>query len=98
MIQIRITGEAVQDSVEGINFYEAHEAGAGDYFASCLKGDIAGVRATGGIHRETLGFHRALSRVFPYAIYYRHTGKQVAIIAVIDTRRDPEWIRNRLKR
>lgn len=37
-----------------------------------------------------------LSRVFPYAIYNRFSKDIVAIIAVVDTRRDPKWIQTRL--
>lgn len=97
MIHIRITEEARQDLVDGYAFYELQESGAGEYFASCLRGDIASLRITAGIHRANLGFHRMLSRVFPYAIFYHFSENVVAVIAVIDTRRDPKWIRNRLK-
>lgn len=98
MIQIRITEEVRQDLTEGFAFYELQESGAGDYFASSLKSDVASLRITAGIHREISGFHRMLSRVFPDAIYYRFSENIVAIIEVIDTRRDPKWIRNRLNR
>ena len=98
MIHIRITEEARQDLVEGYAFYELQESGAGEYSASCLKGDIASLHITAGIHRASLSFQRMFSRVFPYAIFYHFSENVVAIIAVIDTRRDPKWIRNRLKR
>ncbi len=97
MIRITITEEALRDLADGYSFYEIQEPGAGEYFASCLKGDIAGLRITAGIHRKAKGYHRLLSRVFPYAIYYRFAEESVAIVAVIDCRRDPQWIRSRLE-
>lgn len=96
MIQIRTTEEARDDLGEAFKFYEIQEPGAGEYFASCLKADIASQRITAGIHRKASGFHRMLSRVFPYAIYYRFFDDTVVIVAVIDTRRNPKWIRKRL--
>ena len=70
MILIRIADEALDDLDEGFWFYESQEAGLGDHFASCLRGDIEGLRIHGGIHRVQHGdYHRLLSRVFPYAIY-----------------------------
>lgn len=98
MIRIRITVEARQDLDEGYAFYELQDPGAGEYFATCLKADISGLVVTAGIHRQWQGFHKALSKVFPYAIYYRFSGQAVVVIAVIDTRRDPDWIRNRLNK
>lgn len=96
MIRIRTTPEARQDLNDGYVFYERQDPGAGEYFAACLKADITGLKVTAGIHRQWQGFHKALSKVFPHAIYYRFSGQEVIVIAVIDTRRDPDWIRNRL--
>jgi len=41
MIQILISDDALEDLADGFWFYEAQEPGIGDYFASCLRGDIA---------------------------------------------------------
>ncbi len=97
MNRIKITIEARQDLNEGHAFYEIQERGAGAYFAACLKTDIASLMITAGIHRQLQGYHRVLSRIFPYAIYYRFSDQVVSIIALIDTRRAPIWIRNRLE-
>ena len=51
MIAIRLADEAHDDLGEGFRFYESHEAGLGDYFASCLRGDIEGLRLSADIHR-----------------------------------------------
>ncbi len=97
MITLRISEEALQDLNDGFLFYEAQQAGLGDYFASCLRADIEGLRVYAGIHRVVYrDYHRLLSRVFPFGIFYTME-KDVAVVwAVIDLRRDPEWIRQRL--
>jgi plasmid stabilization system protein ParE len=97
MIQIRISDDAFADLDDGYWFYELQEAGLGDYFASSLRADIEGLRVAAGIHRRGYrDYHRLLSRVFPYAIYYTFTENQAVVWAVIDCRRDPEWIQRHL--
>ena len=35
---------------------------------------------------------RALTRRFPYAVYYRIVGNEVVVLGILHTRRDPcEW-------
>jgi hypothetical protein len=38
-----------------------------------------------------------LATKFPYAIYYRVVSRVVHVEAVLDCRRNPDWIENRLK-
>lgn len=97
MIQIRLSKGALADLNEGFWFYEQQVVGLGDYFASALRSDIEGVRLTAGIHRrDYLDYHRLLSRIFPYAIYYTFESDEIVVWAVIDCRRDPQWIRAHL--
>jgi hypothetical protein len=42
------------------------------------------------------GYHRALSQRFPFSIYYDIKGETLTIVAVLDARQDPLWIRQRL--
>ena len=51
MIPIRISEDAIEDLKDGYLFYEAQQRGLGDYFASCLRSDIEGLRLYAGIHR-----------------------------------------------
>jgi hypothetical protein len=44
-----------------------------------------------------VGFHRLLSKRFPFAIYYERRADEVLIHAVLDCRRNPAWIRRRLR-
>ena len=93
MIKVRIAPEALDDLNEGFWFYEAQEAGLGDYFSSCIQGDIEGLKVSGGVHRLLKKkYRRVLSRVFPYAIYYTFSDETAVVWAVIDCRRNPDWI------
>ena len=42
------------------------------------------------------GCHRLLAKRFPFAVYYRIQDKVILVYAILDCRRDPAWIRNRL--
>lgn len=97
MICIRISEDALQDLRDGYVFYETQERGLGDYFATCLRADIESLKIYGGIHRVVYrDYHRLLSRVFPYGVFYTLEDKVTTVWAVIDLRRDPEWIRRKL--
>lgn len=94
MKKIRISSDALSDLNEGFLFYEQQDAGLGDYFTSCLRSDIEELRLTGGVHRIVhRQFQRSLSRVFPYGIFYTTDEDVVTVYAVVDLRRDPEFLR-----
>ena len=98
MKRIRISSDALSDLNEGFVFYEQHEQGLGDYFTSSLRSDIEELKVTGGTHRVVYqDFHRSLSRIFPYGIFYRVDEEFVVVFAVVDLRRDPEFIRRHLE-
>ena len=99
MISVGISDEALEDLSDGYRFYERQEPGLGEYFSSHLKADIEGLKVTGGIHRKAYrNLHRLLSKTFPWAVFYIHSETRVTVIAVIDCRRDPKWIREHLDR
>ena len=98
MIHIRISEDAVADLSEGFQFYESQAAGLGDYFLSHLRADIEGLKVTGGMHRIVYNdYHRLLSRVFPYAIFYTMDEDRATVWAVVDCRRNPEWIETHVR-
>ncbi len=97
MIQVRISDEALGDLSEGYWFYEAQDPGLGDYFADSLRKDINELKSTAGIHRIVYqDYHRHLSKVFPYGVYYTLEDEVAVVWAVIELRRDPKWIREKL--
>ena len=97
MIQVRISSDALDDLEDGFRFYELHESGLGDYFLSQLRADIDGLKITSGIHRKPhRHLHRLLSRRLPYAIFYEFEDSYALVVAVVDCRRDPDWISEHL--
>ena len=99
MTRVRISGDALADLKDGHWFYEAQEIGLGDYFTSCLRADIEGLRVSAGIHPIVYrDYLRLLSRVFPYGVFYTMDDEGAVVWAVVDLRRDPAWIRDHLSR
>jgi len=96
-VKIEILDEAEEDLIEGFRFYERVETGVGSYFLDCLFADIDLLLEFSGIHPIVFGYHRSLSRRFPFAIYYDVAGDLIRVHAVLDCRRNPSWIRKRLK-
>lgn len=90
--------DAVQDDlIEGFRFYETRQAGVGSYFLDCLFSDIDCLLLFAGIHQVVYGYHRSLSKRFPFAIYYDVRDESIRVHAVLDCRRNPLWIRRRLQ-
>jgi plasmid stabilization system protein ParE len=96
-MKIQILDEAEQDLVDGFRFYDVQDAGLGDYFLDSLFSDIDALQLYAGMHPKHHGYHRLLSRRFPFAIYYRVARRTVRVHAVLDCRRDPAWTENRLR-
>jgi plasmid stabilization system protein ParE len=96
-VRIQILGDAQQDLIEGYHFYEKQASGLWPYFLDCLFSDIDSLQLHAGVHQVVFGNHRCLSKRFPFAIYYTVEGDLVRIQAVLDCRRNPTWIRKRLR-
>jgi len=95
-MKVQIHDEAMADLVEGARFYEMQSEGLGDYFLDSLFSDIDSLQVYAGIHEVSYGYYRLLSKRFPYAVYYRVENEVAHVLAVVDCRRDPAWIRSRL--
>jgi len=97
MRDVQISEDALEDLNNGYLFYEAQESGLGEYFAASLRADIEGLRISAGIHRVVhRDYHRLLSKVFPYGVFYTVEQECAVVWAVVDLRRSPEWVRQRL--
>jgi plasmid stabilization system protein ParE len=97
-MRIKILSAAEDDLEEGHRFYEAQADGLGTYFLDTLYSDIDSLAYFAGMHRVVFGYHRLLSRRFPFAVYYRVTDDEVTVFAVLDCRRNPSWIRKKLSK
>jgi hypothetical protein len=95
-VRIDILDDARSDLIAGFRFYEAQARGLGTYFLEVLIADIDILSLHGGVHAKIFGYHRSLSKRFPFAIYYKVEGDAVRVRAVLDCRRKPSWIRRRI--
>ncbi len=97
-MKLGILASAKNDLEEGYRFYEAQNAGLGDYFLNSVEADVESLRLYAGIHPIVYkDFHRSLCRVFPFAVYYLKSGDVATVYAVVDYRRDPAWVRRHLR-
>ena len=96
-MNVKISSDAFEDLVDGYWFYERQSPGLGEYFKTCLMSDIDSLCYFGGVNSIEYGLHKALSKRFPFCIYYRTANDCVTVAAVLDARRDPLWIRDRLQ-
>jgi plasmid stabilization system protein ParE len=91
-MKLRLLPAAERDLEIGADFYESQRQGLGVYFNDCLSSDIESLKSKAGIHEQYRGFFRAISKRFPFAIYYRLQGDVLEIYAVLDCRQDPRRI------
>lgn len=92
-----ILEDAAEDLESAAQFYESCATGVGDYFFDSILSDLDSLVLFAGVHPIHFGFHRMLSRRFPFGIYYQLEDDVVYIYAILDLRRDPLWIQRRLR-
>lgn len=89
-MRLKILPSALGDLANGRAFYAKQGESLGAYFFDSLFSDIDSLELFGGIHRKVFGYHRLLSKRFPYAVYYKIDGDVVVIWRVLDCRQKPE--------
>jgi plasmid stabilization system protein ParE len=85
---------AVEFDVEGaFEWYEAEEPSLGFAFLEQLRAAYGRILETPLAYQELRsGIRRALTRQFPYAVYFSIEGYTILVLAVLHTARDPaEW-------
>jgi hypothetical protein len=97
-VRLSIQKSALADLRQGFRFYEKKAPGLGNYFLDSIYSDIDSLLLYAGIHPIHFGKFRARSERFPFAIYYEIENQVVLVKAVLDMRRDPNWIKRKLKR
>lgn len=97
-MKIRILKSAQNDLKQGFYFYESQNKGLGMYFLETLESDVESLRIFAGIHSIHFGkFYRLLSKRFPFALYYLIEENEIRIYAIVDCRKDPAWVRQKLQ-
>ncbi|KLU07694.1 hypothetical protein RISK_000211 [Rhodopirellula islandica] len=96
-MRIRLHEQAEFDLERGADFYESRESGIGAYFVDCLASDIESLKVFAGTHSTKFGFFRAVSKRFPYSIYYDVIKDEVVVFGVFGDRQLPEAIEASLR-
>ena len=96
MRRVVVLAEAAEDLEEARRFYDAREPGVGDYCVTSLLADIESLVFQHGVHHRQHGCFRMLASRFPFGVYYLEAQQETRIVAVLDLRREPSWIRSRV--
>ena len=97
-MNVLVSDDAERDILDGIAFYDANGPDVGNYFNVSILADLQALSVFGGIHSTRLGYHCMPAKRFPFAIYYTVSDSTVYVVAILDERRDPDWIARRLDR
>ena len=85
-----IRPEAEADLAHARSWYEQQRAGLGAEFLLCVEEVLERIARTPEIYRVVYhDVRRALTRRFPYAVYYRLADNAVVVLGILHTRRDP---------
>jgi plasmid stabilization system protein ParE len=88
-----IRPEAEADLVNARHWYERQREALGAAFLLCVEEVLERIGRTPEMY--TAVYHdvrRALTRRFPYAVYYRIAGNEVVVLGILHTHRDArEW-------
>ena len=94
---LRILSLAEADLLDGFAFTSGKAAALVGNFSNHLT--LTSNRSLyAGTHRRVLGYHRMLSKRFPFAIYYDLHRDEIRIWRVLDCRRDPRWLKVQVTR
>ena len=95
---IELTEFAKEDLINAKNFYDLQVNYLGSYFIDNILLDLESLTFFGGIHQKVYGYYRMLAKRFPFAIYYDiEKDNKVVVHAILDTRKNPQNIKERLK-
>jgi len=94
--RVIILDEAARDLERARDFYDRIDHDLGNYFGDSILSDLENLALFHGIHPRHFGFHRMLGRTFPFGIYYEDTAQETYVVAILDLRQEPLWIREEL--
>jgi len=89
-VRVRILPSALADLDRGRKFYARQGKRVGNHFLNSLFSDIDSLEIHAGVHLRVFGFHRLLSKRFPYAVYYKVDGDLCVVFRVLDCRQSPQ--------
>lgn len=95
-MNVQVSEDAERDLSTGIAFYNQNGSQVGDHFRNSLIADLQSLSLLGGVHSKRFGYYCMAAKRFPFAVYYLCDEVTVSVVAVLDERRDPNWIQRRL--
>ena len=98
MRPVLLMAAASEDLEVARAFYNEREPGVGEYCVDSLLTDIESLSLFHGVHRLQFGCHRMLGTRFPFGIYYLDTDEATQVVAILDLRRRPSWIRRQISK
>ena len=98
--QVKITEYAKNDLKIAYEFYDFQKTGLGKYFLDIILSEIELLEVYGCLHQKIFGYHRMISKKFPFGIYYECDKKEkiIYIIAILDLRKNPKSIEKYLQK
>lgn len=99
VVDLIFTSEVEWDLSDAYSWYEEQRVGLGEEFMTsvdaCVEGILRNPTMYARVHEE---YRRALTRRFPYAIFYEVVDDTITVYGVFHTARDPDKWRRRLNR
>ena len=96
-IDLIVVPEAEQDIAETYIWYEGRRRGLGEEFLGAVDACLESIRrwpqSYAVVHES---YRRALTRRFPYSVFYEISDETVTVYGVFHNARDPEKWRHRL--
>jgi len=97
MLGLLVKPEAEADLAEAYDWYEEQRPGLGDDLLLCVEGAIDTARRNPEmfpvVHGEA---RRALTRRFPYGVFYIVEPERIVVLAIYHSSRDPEGWQRRI--
>lgn len=84
-----VSPEALQDIVDAAEWYEIQRSGLGKTFLQSIKALLVrAAKAPQQFPAVRPGIRRALTRTFPYAVYFEQQPGSIRVVAVLHQRKD----------
>lgn len=97
--QVIFTPEANNDVAESYGWYEEREPGLGEEFLRAVEACISTIQRYPSMYPVARDeFRRALTRRFPFEIFYEAHHESIIVYSVFHCAKDPEKWRKRLNR
>jgi plasmid stabilization system protein ParE len=96
---VELHAEAESDMAQALDWYDAQQPGLGRRFVNAVNEcfeQIAAVPLAHGVVEEDV--RTASVAVFPYKVYYRVVGNEIAVVAVLHASRNPDvWLKRTMR-